>query len=94
MDGVEQGLYRYLPLDNGIFSLGAGDFSSRLNDALFGQYWNAAIVFIWTTIPFRMEWRYSAVSHKVIQAKIDAFLGVDGRDEFTVYAAPVERNLP
>jgi SagB-type dehydrogenase family enzyme len=38
----------------------------QLNDALLGQLWNPAVVFIWTTIPYRTEWRYSIVSHKVI----------------------------
>jgi len=77
-------------------------------------------VFIWTTIPYRMEWRYSVVSHKIIaldaghvcqnlylacesigcgtcaigaydQEKMDRFLGVDGEEEFAIYAAPVGR---
>ena len=26
----------------------------------------AAVVFIWTTIPYRMEWRYGLAAHKVI----------------------------
>ena len=77
-------------------------------------------MFIWTTIPNRMEWRYSVVSHKIIaldaghvcqnlylacesigcgtcaigaydQEKMDKFLGVDGEEEFAIYAAPVGR---
>lgn len=119
--GAEPGLYRYLPLDHAIVLLdAAADLAERIDDALFGQYWNAAAVFAWTSIPYRMEWRYSAVSHKVIlldaghvcqnlylacesigcgtcaigaydQERMDGLLGVDGRDELTVYAAPVGR---
>jgi nitroreductase len=79
-------------------------------------------VFVWTTIPYRTEWRYSIVAHKMIaqesghvcqnlylaceaigagacaitydQAKIDAILGVDGKDEFAIYVAPVGKVTP
>jgi SagB-type dehydrogenase family enzyme len=27
---------------------------------------NAPVTFIWTTIPYRMEWRYHTAAHKVI----------------------------
>jgi SagB-type dehydrogenase family enzyme len=119
--GVPAGLYRYQPLDHLIVLLEKDTgIAARMDVALFEQYWNAAVVFVWTTIPYRMEWRYLAVSHKVIaldaghvcqnlylaceaigcgtcgigaydQEKMDRLLGVDGRDEFTIYAAPVGR---
>jgi SagB-type dehydrogenase family enzyme len=122
--GLEPGLYRYLPLDHAVVLLRRGrSLSGRLNAALMRQLWDAAVVFIWSTIPYRMEWRYAAVSHKVIaldaghvcqnlylacqaigcgtcalgaydQQKLDAFIGVDGVDEFALYAAPVGRRAP
>ncbi len=78
----------------------------------------SAVVFIWTVIPYRTEWRYGLLSPKLIaqdsghlcqnlylaseaigagtcavasyvQDTIDALLGVDGEDEFTIYVAPV-----
>ena len=28
--------------------------------------WKAPVTFVWTTIPYRMEWRYHIAAHKVI----------------------------
>jgi SagB-type dehydrogenase family enzyme len=118
--GLEKGLYRYLPVENALypeFPCTEGT-EERLNDALNGQYWNPAAYFVWTSLPYRMEWRYGSLSHKIIgidaghvcqnlylaceaigcgtcgigayrQQLLDAFLGVDGDEEFAVYAAPV-----
>ena len=121
VEGIEPGLYRYLPLDHALLLLRKGkSLERRLNAALLHQLWGAAVVFIWSTVPYRMEWRYAAVSHKVIaldaghvcqnlylacesigcgtcalgaydQERLDTFIGVDGRDEFALYAAPVGR---
>jgi SagB-type dehydrogenase family enzyme len=121
---LDPGLYRYLPLDHALVLLRRGkSLAGRLNAALMRQLWDAAAVFIWATVPYRMEWRYAAVSHKVIaldaghvcqnlylacqsigcgtcalgaydQQKLDAFIGVDGVDEFALYAAPVGRRAP
>jgi SagB-type dehydrogenase family enzyme len=121
VEGVAAGLYRYQPLDHRIVLLEEDtDLAARIDEALLGQYWNAAAVFAWTSIPYRMEWRYGPVSHKIIaldaghlcqnlylacealgcgtcgigayhQEKMDRVLGVDGVDEFAVYAAPVGR---
>jgi SagB-type dehydrogenase family enzyme len=67
VESLEAGLYRYLPVPHRLALLDtATDLAARLNEGLHGQYWNAAAVFIWTTIPYRMEWRYSVVSHKII----------------------------
>ena len=40
----------------------------KVADACYGQAFvgKAAVVFIWTVIPYRTEWRYGPVSHKVI----------------------------
>ena len=93
---------------------------SSVSEASRGQVFvgQGAVVFIWTTIPYRAEWRFSLVAHKMIaidvghvcqnlylaaesigagccaiaaydQEKMDALLGVDGSDEFSIYAAPV-----
>jgi len=121
VEGVREGLYRYLPLDHALCLLDSRQgLDAELDEALLGQYWNAAAVFVWTTIPYRMEWRYSVVSHKIIaldaghvcqnlyiacesigcgtcaigaydQDRMDRFVGADGAEEFTIYAAPVGR---
>ena len=94
--------------------------AEKITEAAFHQDWiaNAAVVFVWTTIPYRMEWRYDLAAHRVIlldaghvcqnlylaceaigaatcaiaaydQDLIDWLLGLDGKDEFVIYMAPV-----
>ncbi len=119
VSALEPGIYRYLPLEHKLLSLREGaELSAQVADAVMRWIQKSAVLFIWTTIPYRMEWRYTVVSHKMIaqesghvcqnlylaceaigagacaigayeQDKMDAILGVDGDDEFTVYVAPV-----
>ncbi len=120
VEGVPPGLYRYQPFDHRLCFLGREATEAGMNAALLNQLWNSAAVFVWTTIPYRMEWRYTVVAHKIIaldaghvcqnlylacesvgcgacaigaydQRKMDELLGVDGEEEFAVYAAVVGR---
>jgi SagB-type dehydrogenase family enzyme len=119
--GLGKGLYRYLPLEHRLLPLYQDErIGGRLAAAALGQRYpeRAAATFIWTAVPYRMEWRYGEVAHKVIaldaghvcqnlylaceavgagtvamaaydQEEMDRLLQVDGRDEFTIYLAPV-----
>lgn len=121
VSGVEPGLWRYLALDHKLCFLRADPaLPEKVSEACLGQTFigQAAVAFAWTAIPYRTEWRYGVLSHKVIaidaghvcqnlylaceaigagtcsigayhQHKMDALLGVDGKDEFTIYIAPV-----
>ncbi|NLJ45558.1 MAG: SagB/ThcOx family dehydrogenase [Treponema sp.] len=120
VEGIDPGLYRYLPVEHALARVRAGDDSRALGEALCGQDWNPAAVFVWAAVPYRTEWRYGPVSHKIValdaghacqnlylaceaigagtcaigaydQDKLDAYLGVDGKDRFALYAAPVGR---
>ena len=129
VEGLDGGLYRYLPLEHKLLFLYSdprlpGKVADGCRDQPFvGE---AAAVFIWTVIPYRSEWRYSVVAPKMIaldaghlcqnlylaveaiqsgtcaigaynQEKMDALVGVDGREEFVIYAAPVgkvQQNIP
>ncbi len=67
--GLDEGIYRYLPVDNSLlFESSQNSLSEKITDASFGQSFigTAAVVFIWTTIPYRMEWRYDIAAHRVI----------------------------
>lgn len=116
---LEPGLYRYLPLEHKLLFLSAAaELSDKVADTFPRWIRDSAVLFLWTAIPYRTEWRYTVVAHKMIaqesghvcqnlylaceaigagacaiggyeQAKMDALLGVDGEDEFTVYIAPV-----
>ena len=69
VSGLEPGLYRYLPLEHQLLHLLREEqMPEKLTEATLGQVFagRAAAVFIWTTIPYRMEWRYGLAAHKVI----------------------------
>jgi SagB-type dehydrogenase family enzyme len=63
------GLYRYLPFDGQLAQLALDEHIGRKAAmACLGQDFaaRAAVVFFWTTLPARMEWRYDLAAHKVI----------------------------
>jgi len=123
--GLPSGLYRYLPFDNQLAQLRLdSNIGMKAAEACLSQDFvsNAAVTFFWTTIPARMEWRYSLAAHKVIaidvghvcqnlylactainagtcaiaaydQQTCDQLLEVDGKEEFTVYIAPVGKAI-
>jgi len=68
VEGVAPGLYRYLPLEHKLCFLRAeGELVQEVHEACFEQYVDkSAVVFVWTTIPYRTEWRYDILAHKVI----------------------------
>jgi SagB-type dehydrogenase family enzyme len=69
VEGIQQGLYRYLPVSNELlFGCEVENMEMRLARACLGQSFVArgAVTFVWTTIPDRMEWRYSLAAHRVI----------------------------
>lgn len=68
VQGVGPGLYRYLALEHKLCLLSVEpNMVDRVYEASNGQYIkDCAVVFIWTAIPYRTEWRYSIVAHKLI----------------------------
>lgn len=70
VETLPQGLYRFLPLSNElVFMYGTdSDFKTRLSQAALGQRFvaDSAVLFVWTTVPYRMEWRYLQAAHRVI----------------------------
>ena len=67
--GLQPGIYRYLPLENQLLHVVDDEqMPEKLTDATLGQAFvgRAAVVFIWTTIPNRTEWRYGLAAHKLI----------------------------
>ena len=118
VSGLEPGLYRYLSVEHKLLFLRAGaELAEQVADAFMRWVQRSTVVFIWAAIPYRTEWRYSIVSHKMIaqesghvcqnlylaseaigagtcaitydQAKVDSIPGVDGKEEFAIYVAPV-----
>ncbi len=69
VDGLEPGLYRYLPLDHAlVHERDVANLPARLTAATRGQSFTgqAAVTFIWAAVPTRTEWRYAEASYKVI----------------------------
>ena len=67
--GLSNGLYRYLPSTHQLLKISEqGQLSQNLSQAALGQQFvgSSAVTFLWTAIPYRMEWRYGEASHKVI----------------------------
>lgn len=67
--GLEPGIYRYLPSLHQLVLESMPDYlKDRMIEAALGQHFagSGAVTFIWTTIPYRMEWRYAEASYKVI----------------------------
>ena len=68
IEGLAYGLYRYLFLEHKLCLVYSDPLlSERVHEACFGQYVRkSAAVFVWTAVPYRMEWRYSVESPKLI----------------------------
>jgi SagB-type dehydrogenase family enzyme len=67
--GLDEEIYRYLPVEHQLLAISKpAHLSSLLSKAALGQDFlgNSAVTFIWTAIPYRMEWRYDIAAHKVI----------------------------
>ncbi len=67
VEDIEEGLYRYLPEEHKLLmEYKANNLKEKVDYALLEQLYNASVVFIWSTIPYRMEWRYHKEAHKLI----------------------------
>ena len=66
--GLEAGIYRYLPLEHDlVYEYSGNHLPEKIVTAALGQPFvgKAPVTFIWTVIPYRMEWRYGIAAHKV-----------------------------
>ena len=74
VEGVKPGLYHYLPLENvgqkqvTIEKVGEIPPKEVLEKMLVGQGWatQAGALFFVSTIPYRGEWRYGSLAHRMI----------------------------
>ena len=69
VNSLEPGIYRYLPSQHQLVLESSPNYlKERMIDAALNQQFagSGAVTFIWTTIPYRMEWRYGEASYKVI----------------------------
>lgn len=69
VSGLESGIYLYRPLEHAlVFIYSPDDYQEQLAKSVYRQLFvsKAPCTFIWTAVPWRMEWRYSEASVKVI----------------------------
>ena len=67
--GFDPGLYRYLPIEHKLLFIDSRpDLAEKLAQACLEQTFikDGAVIFAWTAVPYRAEWRYSIVAHKMI----------------------------
>jgi SagB-type dehydrogenase family enzyme len=64
--GLEPGLYRYLGLEHMLcFLCTDAELATRLDDDFWFRQ-TEAVLFIWTAIPYRTEWKFGVLSPKLI----------------------------
>ena len=69
VEGLEPGLYHYLAMEHELEWLGKiEDAKNFISDSLYGQKWaaKADVLFYYSFVCYRAEWRYGAYAHKVV----------------------------
>jgi len=69
IEGLKQGIYRYCALEHQLeFLHTADDLPQKTVNACLGQEFvrDSSVVFFWTAIPYRCEWRYTFMAAKLI----------------------------
>lgn len=68
VDGLESGAYHYLPMEHALEYLHpVENIEAVISETLSGQSWaaKANVVFYWSMVPYRAEWRYGIYAHRV-----------------------------
>lgn len=73
VEGLRQGIYRYLPLEHKLlFIYEIENIENKINDLTLEQPFvpkfasKASVVFAWSTVPYRSEWKFDVTAHKKI----------------------------
>lgn len=69
VNGLETGVFRYLPVEHAlVLERRVDDLAAAISAATLQQHFIAAapVTFVWTALPYRMEWRYDLAAHRVI----------------------------
>lgn len=69
VEGLQPGAYHYLPLNHELeFLHPVEDLPAVISDTLVGQSWanKASVVFYYSFVPYRAEWRYGIWAHRVV----------------------------
>jgi SagB-type dehydrogenase family enzyme len=69
VEGLESGLYRYISFSHQLlFIKKIEDAEEKMGKLAYDQKFvgKAPVIFFWTAVPYRTEWRYTILSHKFI----------------------------
>lgn len=73
VDGIEKGVYRYLPVEHKLLLMFELDeLDKKIDEITLEQPFvpnfakKAAVLFVWSIIPYRSEWKFDITAHKKI----------------------------
>lgn len=73
VEGVKTGVYRYLPVEHKLlFMFELDGIDKKIDEITLDQPFvpnfakKAAVLFVWSTIPYRSEWKFDITAHKKI----------------------------
>jgi SagB-type dehydrogenase family enzyme len=69
VEGLNTGLYRYIALENKLVEVNIEEGTQdKVVEACLGQKFikNSAVTFIWTAVPYRMNWRYGERGYRYL----------------------------
>lgn len=69
VEGIQPGLYRYLAFSHSLIAVDTSkDVTDRVMAACLGQAFvrSSAVMFIWSTMIYRMAWRYSERAYRLV----------------------------
>ncbi len=69
VEGLKPGLYRYISFSHQLLFIKTIDNAEeKMGELAFNQKYvgTAPVIFYWTAVPYRTEWRYTILSHKYI----------------------------
>lgn len=73
INDLAPGAYHYLPLEHALEYLGPVESMDQvISETLSGQTWaaKANVVFYWSMVPYRAEWRYGIYAHRIAMVDI------------------------
>lgn len=73
VEGLEEGIYRYLPLEHKLIFMNAvEDINNKIDEATPRQPFapnfvsKSAVIFAWSCVPYRAEYKFDVTAHKKI----------------------------
>lgn len=73
VEGLQKGIYRYLPIEHNLLLVSSmNEIDNKIDEITLDQPFvpnfakKAAVVFVWSTTPYRSEWKFDITAHKKI----------------------------